>query len=153
MSASEQRQSGPTGRRGRTMTRVATDFNYGIRAGKTLNFPIVSLPLALFFRSYLHGRCNFNRTHSTPDPRVSLCHPCCTLISPFTLLSLFVTIPLPRDRFPLDSRKISTNVELRFAGVRRITNKTLAYFFSLHPPPPPPPRSFVTRRSRTTREW
>lgn len=35
----------------RTMTGAPTDFNYGIRAGKTLNFPIVLAAFGPLFRS------------------------------------------------------------------------------------------------------
>lgn len=63
-SVRKQRQSGRPA--SRTMTGGPTDFNYGIRAGKTPNFPISTLPLALFFGST--WPCNFNRTRSHPDP-------------------------------------------------------------------------------------
>lgn len=105
-----------------TMTSAPTDFNYGICVGKTLNFPIIPLPLALFFGST--WSCNFNRIHS--HRLASLCHPAAVATLPPRSISVSFTL---RDRFPLDSRKISTNVELRFVRVRRITNKTPVYFF------------------------
>lgn len=98
------------------MTGVPTDFNYGIRAGKTFNFPIVSQPLALFF--------------VPPGSAISIV-PTHRFARPPSTLSRHPPPPPPpfltvRDRFPLDYRKISANVELWIGSVRRLVNETLA---------------------------